>query len=65
MSSAKQRIWSGEMEEYVTIRIKYGIGYGSHETDCEVPKDATDEEIHDIVYDMISERLDFSWEREE
>lgn len=49
--------------KYTTINIKYGIGYGTHETDMEVPMDATDEEIHALVWDMLAERLDFGWER--
>lgn len=50
--------------EYLNILIKYSIGYESHEMDMEVPVDATDEEIHDMVWEMISERVDFGWERE-
>lgn len=50
--------------EMVRIIIKYSIGYGSHETDLDVPSDMTDDEIQQIVWDMVSERLDFGWERE-
>lgn len=50
-------------EEYVNVTIKYGIGYGQHETDIDVPKTATDEAVHEIIWDMLAERLDFSWER--
>lgn len=50
-------------EEYVNITVKYGIGYGSHETDIDVPASATDEEIHQTIWDMLAERPDFGWER--
>lgn len=54
----------GEKEEYVLLTIKYGIGYGQHTTDMEVPADASEDEIAQMIFEMLSERLDFSWERE-
>lgn len=54
----------GSPQSMVTIVIKYGIGYGSHETDMDVPVDATDEEIHQMVWDMLAERLDYGWEKQ-
>lgn len=43
------------------IIIKYGIGYGSHETDMEVEDDATEEQIEEWVRDCVMERLDWHW----
>ena len=47
------------------INIRYGIGYGMHETDIEVDDDATKEEIEEEVKDCVMERLDWSWEEAE
>lgn len=40
-----------------TIMIRYGIGYGEHETAIDVPDDATVEEIERDVQDSIMERV--------
>lgn len=52
-----------ENDEYVLLKIKYGIGYGQHTTDMEVPADASEDEIDQMIFEMLSQRLDFSWER--
>lgn len=45
------------------IKIRFGIGYGSHETEIEVDDDASQEEIEAWVEDEVTQRLDWSWKR--
>ncbi len=47
------------------ILIKYGIGYGRHDDEIEMDDDATDEEIEESVRDVVMQRLDWSWKKEE
>lgn len=46
------------------VRIKFGVGYGQHETEMEVEDDATDEEIEKWVEDEVTQRLDWSYKVE-
>ena len=43
------------------VIIKYSIGYGMHETDCEYDDDVSDEDIDRDVQEMVMERVDWSW----
>ena len=47
------------------VIIKFGCGYGSHETDLDFEDDATDEEIERDVEQAVMERVDWSWRAEE
>ena len=50
-------------DEYQTIMIRYGIGYGSHDMDIDVPVNATDDEIEEEVMNAVMERVDYGWNR--
>lgn len=43
-----------------TIYIRYGIGYGEHETEIEVPEDADEHEVNLEVHEAIMERVWYS-----
>jgi hypothetical protein len=50
-------------EEYQTIIVRYGIGYGTHDLNIEVPANATDYEIEEEVMQAVMERVDYDWDR--
>mgnify|MGYP000868798708 CR=1 FL=1 len=45
------------MIEQKRIKIKYGIGYGTHETEIWVEDGLSEDEIQDMAYEAIQERL--------
>lgn len=47
------------------IVVKYSIGFGSQTEEIEVNDDTSEDEIESIVQDMVTERLDWSWQRKE
>jgi len=49
-------------EKYKIIDIRYGIGYGTHTTDIEVPKNITPEELEAWVGEHVMERVWWSYE---
>lgn len=42
---------------YRLIVVRYGIGYGKHETEIEVPDDASQEEIDEYARDAVLDRV--------
>ncbi len=46
------------------VKVTYGIGYGSHETELDLPDDYDDEDIETAVSDHVNERVEWSWKRE-
>ena len=39
------------------ITVRYGIGYGEHTTEIEVPEDATADEIDEFARDCVMDRV--------
>jgi hypothetical protein len=39
------------------VKVKYGIGYGTHQTDIEVEDDATEDEIEEMAFEAVRDRL--------
>lgn len=46
-------------------KVRYGIGYGSHDMEVDVTDAENDKEIEQWVYDAVMERVDFGYEVEE
>ena len=44
------------------VIVKFGVGYGMHETDFDGPDDMTEEEIKECAQECVMERLDWSYE---
>lgn len=47
------------------INVNYGIGFGDHDTELDLPDDLDEELIEQEVSDYVRERVWWSWEREE
>lgn len=44
------------------VRFSYGVGYGQHEDSFEVDDEATNEEIEEMVFQTVMDRLDWGFE---
>lgn len=47
------------------VRVRYGIGYGTHTMDLDVEDEATEEEIAEMVHDYVMKRVDYGFEVED
>lgn len=47
------------------VKIRYGVGYGTHHDEIEVEDDATYEEIESMVQEVVTEKLDWGFSIED